>query len=79
MKKDRAPKTPARNENDLLPEYHIDYRKARPNRFAGRFGKDTVVVVLDPDFSRVFKTAESVNAALRMVVRLVPKTKIPAR
>ncbi len=79
MKKNRAPKTHPRNENDLLPEYHIDYRRARPNRFAARFGKDSVAVVLDPDVSRVFKTAESVNAALRMVVRLVPKTKIPAR
>jgi len=23
------------DRDDLLPEYHFDYRKARPNRFAG--------------------------------------------
>src|SRR5690349_18346371 len=56
------------DENDeLRGEYHFDYRKARPNRFAaGRKTTDEqVVVVLDPDVARVFTTSEAVNAMLR--------------
>ncbi len=77
MKRNRVPKTPGRNNDDLLPEYRINYRKARPNRFAERFGKDSVAVVLDPDVSRVFRTAESVNAALRSIVGRKLESKSP--
>ncbi len=27
----------------MLPEYDFDYRKAKPNRFAGRIGSERVV------------------------------------
>lgn len=33
----------------MLPEYDFDYRKAKPNRFAGRISKERVVVLLDPE------------------------------
>jgi hypothetical protein len=72
MKKTRISKSPA-DEDDLLSEYSIDYRKARPNRFAARFSKGSVAVVLDPDISRVFTTSESVNAALRALITTAPK------
>ncbi|WP_447975197.1 hypothetical protein [Nitrospira sp. Kam-Ns4a] len=45
-------------------EYRFDYRKARPNRFAGRFKGGTVAVVPDPDVAAVFRSSESVNALL---------------
>jgi len=61
-----------------LPEYNIDYRKARPNRFAARFSKDSLAVVLDPDIARFFTTPESVNAALRALITAMP-TDAPRR
>ena len=40
----------------MLPEYDFDHRKAKPNRFTGRISKERVVVVLDPEVSKVFIT-----------------------
>jgi hypothetical protein len=56
----------------MLPEYRFDYRKARPNRFAGRADEDRVVVVLDRDVSEVFSTQQAVNAALRALIAAMP-------
>jgi hypothetical protein len=61
-----------RSPGDLLFEYRFDYRKAQPNRFAGRGGTRPVVVLLDPDLAKVFKTAESVNSALRAILTAKP-------
>jgi len=57
----------------MRAEYHFDYRKARPNRFAAR-SKDRLIVVLDPDVSKVFKTPEAVNTALRTLISAIPQT-----
>jgi hypothetical protein len=57
----------------MLSEYHFDYRKARPNRFAERIYKDRRVVILDPDISKIFTTSESVNAILRALIKTMPK------
>ena len=57
----------------MRAEYHFDYRKARPNRFAAR-SKDCLIVVLDPDVSKVFKTPEAVNTALRALISAIPQT-----
>lgn len=54
--------------------YRFDYRKARPNRFAGQIDKSQVVVMLDPDISKVFTTADSVNAVLRALISTMPPT-----
>mgnify|MGYP001600495538 CR=1 FL=1 len=56
-------------------EYRFDYRKARPNRFAGRFKSSTVAVILDPDVASVFRSSESVNALLRSVISALPERK----
>ena len=61
-----------RTSGGLRPEYRFDYSKARPNRFAGRSGTKPVVVLLDPDLAKVFKSAESVNSALRAILTAVP-------
>ena len=50
--------------DELLPEYDLDYRKARPNRYAGKIDKSQVVVMLEPNIAEVFATPESVNAVL---------------
>lgn len=61
----------------MLAEYQFDFRKARPNRFAGRVDKDTVIVVLDPDVSKVFSTQQAVNTALRALITAMPTTAKP--
>ena len=72
----------AAGSDDLLPEYRFDYRKARPNRFAGNWSQDCRMVLLDPDIAKVFRTAESVNSALRSLVcslRRKPNRKVASR
>jgi len=48
--------------------HRFDYQKAKPNRFAGRFGEEAIAVVLDPDVAVVFTTSEEVNQALRVLI-----------
>lgn len=61
-------------DDDMLPEYHFDYSKARPNRFATERKPGSRIVVLDPDIAEVFTTPESVNAVLRALIATMPKT-----
>ena len=65
---------PAEPSDELRPEYHFDYRKARPNRFATACPPGGRLVVLDPDVARVFTTAEEVNSALRALITTAPPT-----
>jgi len=62
-----------RPQKDLRDEYQFDYANAKPNRFAGRTRKQTVVVLLAPDVARVFKDGKSVNVALRAIMKAVPR------
>ncbi|MBI4633487.1 MAG: hypothetical protein HY742_06320 [Deltaproteobacteria bacterium] len=76
MKKTAMPKTHSTVREDLRPEYNFDYRKAKPNRFAGQKEEGRVVVVLDPDVSEVFRTPDSLNKVLRTLIEAMPsKTK----
>jgi hypothetical protein len=54
-------------------EYHFDYRKARPNRFAVQLEEGQRVITLDPDIAKVFTTSEAVNAVLRALIETMPK------
>lgn len=74
MKTTSAPEPEQSTADDMLPEYHFDYGKARPNRFAGQIDKSQVVVMLDPDIAEVFTTSESVNAVLRALITTMPPT-----
>ena len=67
MKKTSIPKK-VRGEADLLREYRFDYSKAKPNRFAAEMPAETIAVVLEPDIAAVFKSAKTVNEALRSVI-----------
>ena len=60
---------------DMRAEYHFDYRKSRPNRFASRMQGNVVAVVLEPDVAQVFDTSESVNQLLRSVISAIPDPK----
>ena len=72
MKKKQNFKSQDIIQDDMLPEYEFDYSKARPNRFTERIYKDRMVVILDPDISKVFNTSESVNAVLRALITTMP-------
>lgn len=63
------------DQDDLLPEYRFDYRKAKPNRFAREGSKSEVTVILDEDVAEVFTSPESVNRALRALIEVVPQVK----
>ena len=60
---------------ELAPSYRFDYSKAKPNRFARKLAKESVIVVLDPDVARVYRNSKSVNSALRSAM----STKTSAR
>lgn len=59
-------------ESEILPEYHFDYQKAKPNRFTAQNAKG-MTVVLDEDIAQVFTTSESVNKALRALIEAMPQ------
>jgi hypothetical protein len=58
---------------ESAPEYRFDYAKSRPNRFAAKLRRGTVVIVLDPDVAKVFRDARQVNALLRATIAAVEK------
>jgi len=68
-------KSPA--DDDLRPEYHFDYRKAKPNRFAGEAVKGGFVVLVDEDIAEVFPTPESIKNVLRALIATMPVRKSP--
>lgn len=74
MKNTHNSETNQNLEDELLPEYNFDYKKARPNRFAIKRDVDSVTVTLDTDLARVFKTSEDVNKALRAILSAIPQS-----
>lgn len=80
MKKTRKAGHVPEPGNEMAPEYHLDYTKARPNRFAAQLKHAPRIVVLDPDVAAVFATPESVNAVLRALIETMPaKAKVPTK
>lgn len=64
------------DENDeLLPEYEFDYSKSKPNRFGEKYNQMQRTVVLDSDIADDFPSSESVNEALRFIVRITKEHK----
>lgn len=55
-------------ENQDMPA-ETDFRGGERGRYAKRFADGTNLVVLAPDVAKVFPDSESVNAALRVVLR----------
>lgn len=76
MKKTLASKsrTKEKASEEMRPEYRFDYTRAKANRFAGRISKERLVVLLDPEVSRVFTTPQSVNTVLRALVTALPES-----
>ena len=57
--------------DEILPEY--DFSRARPNKYAARYSKGSVVVTLDPDVAAVFPSAGQANEALRALAGIIRK------
>ncbi len=72
MKSTSRSKEKTGGADDLAPEYHLDYTKAKPNRFASRVQAGSVAVMLDPDVAQVFQDGASVNAVLRALLTTMP-------
>src|SRR5260370_37914999 len=67
MKKAARKKT----DPEMLPEY--DFTKGVRGRYAKRYAAGTNVVVLAPDVAMAFPDADSVNEALRALMKIARK------
>lgn len=74
----KTPKTKPRKVEEMAAEYRFDYRKAKPNRFASRMKDEPLIVLIEPDIAKVFKTPEQVNKALRALISAMPKENLPS-
>jgi len=57
----------------MLPEY--DFSKGIRGKYAKRYATGSNVVVLSPDVAKKFPDSDSVNKALRTLVRLANRTR----
>lgn len=55
--------------DEILPEY--DFSRSRPNKYASRYAKGSIVITLDPDVATVFPGARAANEALRALAGLI--------
>ena len=55
------------SNSDIAPEY--DFSKGVRGKYAERFAQGSNVVVLSPDVAKVFTDSESVNEALRSLLK----------
>jgi len=60
-------------EDDMRPEY--DFSNSVRGKNAGRFHPDVVMVTLAPDVAQAFPDAESVNEALRVLIKAAQRAK----
>lgn len=76
MKKKPTP-TPESEEDEMLEEY--DFSKGVRGKYVNRFKEGSNIVVLSPDVAEVFTDSESVNEALRTLIKITRgNKKIPA-
>jgi len=61
----------------MLPEYRFEYQKARPNRFTAEVVEGSLIVVLEPEIARVFKTQEAVKTILMAIAKTLPSVQEP--
>lgn len=64
---------PDSNDDEMAEEY--DFSKGERGKYAQRYREGTNIIVLSPDVAEVFPTSESVNEALRMLIRIINQNK----
>ena len=57
-----------KHRNQMLREY--DFSNGVRGKYAEKYAKGTNLVILSPDVAEVFIDSQSVNAALREVIKL---------
>jgi len=65
--KDRSKKSP----DELRPEY--DFSKGIRGKYAKKYAEETNVVLIDPDVAEFFPDHDTVNDALRSLIRIIKK------
>jgi hypothetical protein len=63
-------------EDEMRPEY--DFRGGVRGKYYKQYMEGTNVVLLDPDVALVFHDSESVNQALRVIIKAAEHLKQPA-
>ena len=63
---ERMSKKASRPDPDMRAEY--DFSKGVRNKYAKRLQKGAIAVILEPDVAAEFRTAQSVNKALRKLI-----------
>jgi hypothetical protein len=71
----KTPTTKSRKVKEMDPEYRFDYKQAKSNRFAARMKDEPLIVMIEPDVAKVFKSSEQVNKALRALISAIPEKK----
>jgi hypothetical protein len=72
MKHTKKSASPQTNGNDdLESNYDFDYAKAKPNKYA-LLPKEQMVVLLEKDITRYFRTPDEVTNALRSLIQAIP-------
>jgi hypothetical protein len=62
------------HEEDLRPEYDFSQMpQGVRGKYAERYKAGTNLVLLDPDVAQAFATEESVNEALRLLMRIAQR------
>ena len=64
----KVDKTRIRRVPEMLKEY--DFSKGVRGKYAKRYAAGSNVIVLSPDVAEVFPDSESVNEALRVLVKI---------
>jgi hypothetical protein len=64
-----------REEDEMRPEY--DFRGGVRGKYYKQYVEGTNVVLLDPDVAVVFRDSESVNQALRVIIKAAEHLKQP--
>jgi hypothetical protein len=64
------------SDPDMLEEY--DFSKGVRGKYAERFASGSNIVVLSPDVAEVFHDSDSVNEALRALIKIAHKLGQPA-
>jgi hypothetical protein len=66
-------KNPSLVENDDEMRKEYDFSNAVRGKYADRFPHDVVMVTLAPDVAAAFPDADSVNEALRLLLKTAKK------
>lgn len=66
-------KVPAKPEDNIQAEY--DFSHGKRGKYTQRYTSGSNVVVLSPDVAEVFTDSESVNRALRLLIKTAQDSK----